>query len=84
MENKPLKEKLPAIPTTYMPDDWREKGATHFGCSKNKIERIVYGLMPHPNTRIYEFMLAMAEKGKKDYDVKQEEFSNRVAALSNV
>ncbi|HEY4195691.1 MAG TPA: hypothetical protein VGM63_09150 [Mucilaginibacter sp.] len=74
--------KLPAIPTNYLPKDWREQGAEKFKCSKNKIERIVYGLMTNPDIKIYEFFVELAEAGKREFDDKQNNLSNRVAALS--
>lgn len=82
MTDSTEKAKLPAIPTTYLPEDWREKGASKFECSKNKIERIVYGLMANPDIKIYEYFVGLAEEGKKEFDAKQINLTDRVAALS--
>lgn len=73
------------IPTTYFPDDWREKGAEKFNCSANQIERVVYGLaaVNKKNTEIFDFMLSMAESGKKLAEQKELDINNRLKALQD-
>ena len=76
-------ESTNSIPTTYFPKDWREQGMVKFVCSKTKIESIVYGLTPlrPKNKEIFDFYLAMAEKGKADFDLEQKE---RIKRLKNL
>jgi hypothetical protein len=68
------------IPTTYLPDDWREMGVKEFKCSASTIEKIVYGTRPvtPKNKKIFLYMLALAEAGKKAHD----EINERLNALA--
>lgn len=72
------------IPTTYLPDDWKEQGAAKFGCSENTIERVVYGVTParKKNMKIFDFMLKMAEDGKEQFEKEEAERKQRLEALS--
>ncbi|MHB8209178.1 hypothetical protein [Mucilaginibacter sp.] len=73
------------IPTTYLPEDWREKGASEFNCSENAIERVVWGVSAgtKKNVKIFDYMLKMAEDGKAEFDKKQAEIKQRLEALTN-
>ena len=76
---------LEKIPTAYLPDNWKELGAKEFGCSENKIERIVYGLDKNTlkNIKIWEFMLSLAETGKADAERTEQKLKQRLAALNS-
>jgi hypothetical protein len=75
------KHKIIKVPTTYLPKNWRQIGADKFGCSKAKIEKVVWGQIE--NVAVFDFMLSLAEAGKREYDAKQQELQNRLSTISS-
>lgn len=73
-----------SIPTTYLPDDWREQGMTKFSCGKTKVERIVYGLsaLTKKSIPIFNFYVELAEEGKRKHTQLVEKMQERAEALN--
>lgn len=64
------------VPTAYLPKNWRQIGAIKFGCSQAKIEKVVWGQTT--DIAVFDFMLSLAETGKHEYEIKQQELEERV------
>jgi hypothetical protein len=77
------KPKLPSIPTTFLPEGWRESVAEEFKVSASKVGQIVYGLgaKTPANQNIWDHVLQLAEAGKAADESKQEENAKRLLAL---
>lgn len=74
---------LPKIPTEYLPQGWRIKGAEKFNCSVSLIETIVYGLAKNTakNIEKYDYLLSLAEAEKQSRLLKESQIANRITSL---
>jgi hypothetical protein len=74
---------LPGIPTEYLPQGWRIKGAEKFSCSISLIENIVYGRAKNTakNIEKYDYMLSLAEAEKQARSKKESDIANRITSL---
>lgn len=73
------KHNIIKVPTAYLPKNWRQIGADKFGCSKAKIEKVVWGQTV--DVTVFDFMLSLAEAGKQEYDAKQQELQSRLSTI---
>lgn len=68
------------IPTAYLPDNWREKGAELFKCSASKVEKVCYGQLE--DIDVLAWLTTQAEDGKLNFAVKAASTAAKKAELS--
>jgi hypothetical protein len=78
------KDKLPKIPTTYLPEGWDATAAEKHNVSSNTVQRIVYGLAASTagNKKIWDAMVELALDEKEKFDLEQAENVKRLALIS--
>lgn len=75
-----LNKKEKKILIGFLPENWREIGATKFQKSSSYIEKICYG--QSDNLTIFEWLVTLAEENKAAIDAKQLELKSRIKNLA--